>query len=126
MPNILLEYTSNVTDPVDFSDLFSAIHQVLHDTAGIHLDNCKSRARRIDHYYIGDGHPSNAFVQLNISFVAGRSDAIKQALGEQSLKLLMQFYQKSMSRLDLQITVQIADIQLAEYFKYPEGSLTPQ
>jgi len=126
VPNILLETTSNLPDSVEFPKLFAAIHHVLHETAGIRLDNCKSRVTKFDQFYIGDGHPSNAFVQLSIRFVEGRSSEIKIDVGNQCLALLKQFYHQSVARLDLQVTVEIGDIHLEEYFKYPEGTFTPQ
>lgn len=126
MPNILLEYTSNVSDSIEYSKLFTAVHNVLHETAGIRLDNCKSRATKIDEFYIGDGHPSNAFVQLSIRFLAGRSGEVKTRVGNECLAILKQFYEKSLARLDLQVTVEVCDIQREAYFKYPEGTFTPQ
>ena len=78
------------------------------------------------YYYIGDGHPSNAFIQLSVAFLAGRSNDIKQQIGNQCLACLKQFYEKSLARLDLQITVELVDIQRENYFKYPEGTFTVQ
>ncbi|MCP3688959.1 MAG: 5-carboxymethyl-2-hydroxymuconate Delta-isomerase [Gammaproteobacteria bacterium] len=126
MPNLLLELTPNVLDDVDFSELFSEIHKILHEQGGIKIDNCKSRVSTVEHYYIGDGHPSNAFVQLTIGLIAGRSAEVKQGIGNACLAQLKHSYAKSKARLDLQVTVGIIDINPAEYFKYPEGSLTPQ
>ena len=126
MPNIVLEYSSNVSEAIDFTDLFSSIHQVVHEVGSINLDNCKSRVVEIETFHIGDGHPSNAFVQLSVAFLAGRSNETKQQIGNECLAQLKQFYEKSMARLDLQITVEIADIQRENYFKYPEGTFTVQ
>ena len=126
MPNIVLEYTSNVSQPIDFSELFSEIHKILHEVGGINLDNCKSRVLEMRQYHIGDGHPSNAFIQLSVAFLAGRSNDIKQQIGSECLACLKRFYEKSMARLDLQITVELADIQRENYFKYPEGTFTEQ
>jgi len=126
VPNILLEYTTNVPEVIDCKELFIEIHKILHEVAGIKLDNCKSRVSAREEYHIGDGHPTNAFVQLSISFVAGRSDEVKQQVGIDCLACLKHFYTRSMEKLDLQITVELADIRREDYFKYPEGTLTPQ
>lgn len=126
MPQIVLEYSSNVLEQTGFAPLFVGIHEILHERAGIRLDNCKSRALRRDEFYIGDGHPSNAFVHLDIRFIEGRSEDVKQSVGTASLKRLKQFFEKSMARLDLQITVELGDIQRSSYFKFPEGTLTAQ
>ena len=126
MPNILLEYSTNVSEVVDYKLLFIEIHKILNEVAGIKLDNCKSRVSEIERFHIGDGHPSNAFVQMSISFIAGRSDEVKQNVGEACLDCLKQFYEKSMEKLDLQLTVELIDIRREDYFKYPEGTFTPQ
>jgi 5-carboxymethyl-2-hydroxymuconate isomerase len=126
VPNIVLEYSSNVSEVIDFTELFALIHKVMHEVGSIKLDNCKSRVVEMDKFYIGDGHPSNAFVQLSVAFLAGRSNETKQKVGNACLAQLKQFYEKSMARLDLQITVEIADIQRENYFKYPEGTFTVQ
>lgn len=126
MPQIVLEYSSNVLERTGFANLFSTIHDLLHQQAGIKLDNCKSRAVVQDEFYIGDGHPSNAFVHLDIRFIEGRSDEVKQRVGIESLNRLKQFYEKSLARLDVQITVEVSDIKRISYFKFPEGTLTIQ
>ncbi len=126
MPQIVLEYSSNVLKQSGFALLFADIHQILHERAGIKLDNCKSRALRYDEFYVGDGHPSNAFVHLDIRFIEGRSEEAKQSVGIASLNRLKQFFEKSVARLDLQITVELGDIQRSCYFKFPEGTLTVQ
>ena len=126
MPHILLEYTPNLTETPDFAALFASIHESLEALVGIKLDNCKSRVRVADNFYIGDGSAAHAFVHLEIRFVEGRSRAVKQALGAQCLALLQQVYGASIGEKDLQITVEVDDIIRDFYFKYPEGSLTPQ
>ncbi len=126
MPQIVLEYSANVLEQAEFSHLFFDIHEILHEQASIKLDNCKSRALRRDEYHIGDGHPSNAFVHLDIRFIEGRSEAVKHSVGIASLNRLKQFFEKSMARLDLQITVELGDIKRSSYFKFPEGTLTVQ
>ena len=126
MPNIVLEYSSNVSEAIDFADLFAAIQKIMHEVGSINLDNCKSRAVEMERFHIGDGHPSNAFVQLSVAFLAGRSSDTKQQIGNACLAQLKQFYEKSIARLDLQITVEITDIQRDNYFKYPEGTFTVQ
>ncbi len=126
MPNIQLEITPNILDSIDFKELFSAIHKILYEQGGIKLDNCKSRVSAVEHYHIGDGNPSKAFVQLTISIIAGRSAELKQRIGNACLAQLKLSYAESIACLDLQITVEIVDIKPEEYFKHPEGSLTPQ
>jgi len=126
VPHIVLEYSSNLSEVTDLKALFASLHHTLQDIGGIRLDNCKSRARVAENYLIGDGESDNAFVHLQIRFIEGRRLSLKQAIGEQCLKILKQYYKQSMEVMELQITVEIDDLLSDFYFKYPEGSLTPQ
>lgn len=126
VPQIVLEYSSNLPAVVDFNRLFSEVHRSLQDIAGIRLDNCKSRAWKAEDYFIGNGEANNAFVHLQIRIIEGRTPAVKQAIGERCLKILKQLYSASIAVMALQITVEVDDLQREFYFKHPEGSLTPQ
>ena len=109
MPHIILEYSENLPELPDFRALFDDIHQTLNRLGGIRLDNCKSRARRAEHVYVGDGDPDNAFIHLAIEFVEG-------------VELLRRYYHLHLSDR-LQITVRVAEISLDYYFKDPAGTL---
>lgn len=125
MPHVTLEYSANLPQLSDFRVLFDEIHRVLNSTGGIKLENCKSRARIAEHFHIGDGNPENGFIHLNIEFVAGRTTEVKQAIGRECLALLQHHYQAQLNNA-LQITVNIVDISLDAYFKYPAGTLNYQ
>jgi len=125
MPQITLEYTGNITEKIDFDDLFEKVHSVLQHTGKINIENCKSRAIKLENFYVAQGDSSNAFVHLSVRFLEGRSDEIKQTIGEQLMYILKQFYSASIIELKTQLTVEIQDIKRQEYFKFPEGSFTP-
>ena len=122
MPHLTLEYTKNIDQEINFDDLFPRLHQVLVDIAGIPIGNCKSRACRLDNYYIADGSPQHAFVHLAIRFMEGRSVEVKRMIGRGCLKVLEELCW-SPARPELQITVEIQDIERTTYFKLPEGTL---
>ena len=126
MPQLTLQYTANIHQDVHFKDIFSTFHQILADTGGIKIDNCKSRAIRLDNYYIGRGEPGNAFIHLDVRFLAGRPAALKKEIGKQMLDFLEDTYAPAMTRYNLQITVEIGDIHGEFYFKFPAGSFTNQ
>lgn len=125
MPHIVLEYSANLPELPDFRALFDDIHHALNRIGGIRLENCKSRARAAQHYYVGDGHPDNAFVHLDVEFVEGRSAEVKQAIGRECLGLVKRYYNQHLSEA-MQITVKIDDIALDFYFKDPAGTLNYQ
>jgi 5-carboxymethyl-2-hydroxymuconate isomerase len=122
MPHLTLEYTKNIDQEITFDDLFARLHQVLVDVSSIPIANCKSRASRLDNYYIADGGPQHAFVHLTIRFMAGRSVELKRDIGRRCLEVLEEVC-CSPAGLELQITVEIQDIERTTYFKLPEGTL---
>lgn len=126
MPQITLEYTANITRQIDFKVLFHQIHTAIHDIAGVNIENCKSRSRKIDTFYMGDGQADAAFVSFEIYLLEGRTEAIKQALIQAILVLLENAFSLEKELFNLQITAKIGDIAKAFYLKYPAGSFTPQ
>ncbi|MBC8496371.1 MAG: 5-carboxymethyl-2-hydroxymuconate Delta-isomerase [Chloroflexi bacterium] len=125
MPQITLEYTGNITQEIKAQALFSKVHHVLEEVGGIRIENCKSRTIRLDDYYIANGETANAFLHLEIRFIEGRTPERKAEIGEQCLEFLEIYFAKSISSLNLQITVEIVDIHKQSYFKFPKGTLTP-
>lgn len=121
MPHIRLEYSENVAALDSFEGLFAEIHKVLSEQGGIKLDNCKSRARKASHCYVGDGNPENAFIDLRIEIRSGRSDELKRLLSDACLEVLIQHYSDQL-RDRLQITAGIYEIPDA-YSKHPAGTL---
>ena len=124
MPQITLEYSSNIQDVIDFKQLFSAIHNVIHTSGGILIENCKSRAICHETFFIGQGDTMNAFIHLEVQWLEGRSTELKSQIGDELLGLLRKYYQKTMEQQNLQITVHIIVINRSSYFKLPKGSFT--
>ncbi len=125
MPQITLEYTANIEQAVNFSSLFSSMHQILSELGGVRIQNCKSRAICQDRYLIGDGAEQHAFVHVDVMLVAGRSQEWIQRLGNALLAALEETFAASKQNLELQITVNFSDVIRERYFKYPAGTLTP-
>jgi 5-carboxymethyl-2-hydroxymuconate isomerase len=126
MPQLTLEYTNNVSDPVDFDALFSRLHDILSEVAGIRIDNCKSRAVQLSDYRVGTGDAAGAFVHVDVAILAGRPLEIRQEIGRRMLESLREAYAGGLADLALQITVEVRDMEKDLYFKIPEGTLTPQ
>jgi 5-carboxymethyl-2-hydroxymuconate isomerase len=124
MPHLTLQYTENVDQNINFEELFSTLHHILADVGGIKIDNCKSRAIKLEDYYIGQGEDDHVFIHLDLRFLEGRSLELKQEIGRQILSTLKEYYAPSMAKYNMQITVEIRDIQRETYFKIPEGSFT--
>ena len=126
MPQITLEYSGNIRDPLHSDRLFKSIHTVLFRKGRIELDNCKSRAVKQDSFYVGDGDPRHAFVHLEVRFISGRSDTLKRTLGHALMEVMQEAFPQTMETMKAQITVEIKDINRDFYVKYPEGTFSDQ
>lgn len=123
MPHITLQYTDNIGLKSSFNQLFPAVHQTINTIAGIKIDNCKSKAIKLEQYYIGDGSANNGFLHLEVKILEGRSAEIKSEIGKKLLQILKTHFNNKNKILDLQITVEIIDIEKNCYYKYPDGTL---
>ena len=124
MPHITLQYTNNVKESTSFEKLFHIIHQALHHIAGIKIENCKSKAVKLEDYYVGNGSGKPGFIHVEVKFMEGRSMDIKSKIGEHILNIVKNHFQSHIKNPDFQLTVELLDIKKTSYFKYPEGTLT--
>lgn len=123
MPQITLQYTDKIKLLPDFNFLFSEVHQMINSIAGIKIENCKSRAIKLDNYLVGDGINDQGFIHMEIKILEGRTNDIKSEIGKRIIKILEKQFKESIELLNLQITIEIIDIQKNCYYKYPKGTL---
>ena len=122
MPHIILAQTDNVADPrAGYKALFAELHQVLVDIFGVDIGNCKSRAIRLDNYYVGAGEPENAFVHLEVGIFEGRPTEVRREAGQHCLAVLESHFAHALERLKLQITVEIRELDRKTYLKAASG-----
>lgn len=113
MPHIKMEISNNIEIPSD-KNIFLALQKILHDCADVPAQNCKSRIHVSSNFLVGD-EKTPAFVHLEIALLEGRSPQVKSQIGEKALQVLHDVF--ASDTLGTQITVEVRDIQLAQYFK---------
>jgi 5-carboxymethyl-2-hydroxymuconate isomerase/predicted nucleic acid-binding protein len=123
MPQLVLDYSGNVTQEVDFRRLFLGLHGVLADAAEVEVAACKSRAMRRETFVVGEGGTGQAFVHLEVGLLAGRTPEQKQEIAAVCLDVLALHYAESLERLDLQITVEVRDMDRQGYAKRVGGQV---
>lgn len=116
MPQIKLEYSSNIQSEVNFKNLLLEVHRNVAQIINCDIYNCKSRVIKLDNYLIGEGELKNAMIHLDIAILDGRPDDVKIELGEKILSILDTYFSGN-SDLATQITVDIKDLQRKLYFK---------
>lgn len=117
MPQLRLEYSSNITQPVLFEQLFSRLHEAVARTADVSVDACKSRATSQGTFRVGEGRPEQAFVHLEVGLLAGRSPEQHREVAAACLEVLADAYAPSLRALDLQITVELRGMERESYQK---------
>jgi 5-carboxymethyl-2-hydroxymuconate isomerase len=106
MPHLILEYSENVIEDMEFSELFKECHELLVERLPTSLKSCKSRAYQCEDYYVGDGHADNAFVHLSIRIMPGRARELLQSVGETLLALLKKYFSESLKKLKLEMSIE--------------------
>jgi len=116
MPHITLEYTDNTAKDLDFRQFFSELHLLLKERGGMDVKNCKSRAIRLDEFFLADGKSRfPAFMHLSIRIFAGRPPDLKRILSVLAKDLLLEYVSEPVP----EITVEIIDIDREAYSKHP-------
>ena len=114
MPHLRLEHTIEISSS-DICDLFEKLVDILIDNTTIESSNCKSRAINIKNYHMGSKH-HNDFIHLDIILLEGRSNDIKEKIGEKSLDLLKDYFQKYIYENIPQISLEIREMKKNNYF----------
>ena len=126
MPQITLEYTSNVRCDSDWGRLVLQVHHLVSQVAGIQIENCKSRILEHSRYITGSGGDNKAFVHLEVALLEGRSRVLKAEMGNHLLTMLQTQLLPENSNVELQVTIEIRDMDRTTYFKYPKGTISTQ
>ena len=117
MPQITLEYTSNILEEIVPEEIFLPSHKILVKTADAKLIHCKSKTIRYNDFFIGDGDPNNGFVHMQIYMIEGRSIDVRKKTAQEILAILEKYFKDSLERMHLQITVDVKELSKALYYK---------
>lgn len=109
MPHLILEYSANVAEVADITELVAALHAAALGTGVAALDALRTRAVCRDVYAVGDQHPNNGFVAVTARLGAGRSDVDKQRLIEALMMALSDELGAAQSNLMLSVEYQEID-----------------
>jgi 5-carboxymethyl-2-hydroxymuconate isomerase len=117
MPQLILEYSANVLEQNNFTQLFKTCHEILAQKLPADLGSCKSRAIQHNIYYVGNGEPNNAFVHVSLKCMEGRSEEILQNMTQEILNVLQNHFAGSLKKLNLQISLQLGELSAKRYFR---------
>lgn len=74
MAHIVIEYSANLRDQVDFPSFLEAVHARALATGVFPIGGVRTRAYAAEWYRIADGHPDNAFMHVMLRVGHGRDE----------------------------------------------------
>lgn len=116
MPQIAIEYSSNLADLFDRRALAGAVHRLVTETIDTDLGNCKTRLIALDDVLIGAGGGNEAMLHVDLRILSGRAGAAKEKLGRAVLAAAEQALERARG-LSVQITVEVRDLDRDHYHK---------
>lgn len=116
MPVIHFEYTNNLSIEKQVKPFMVEVHRALVSIIKTDLMTCKSAMTCHQDFLIGDGAENNAFIQLNIRMLPGRSKETKDELGHQLMKMIKENFAKEIEAHVTQIRVCLTEIDRDYYY----------
>ena len=129
MPHLVILYTANLDKDIDMS----ALSRELCDTMLAQRDESDEQlfptagtrvlAYPAPHHAVADGQRDYGFVYLNLRMTLGRSDAVKEQVGQALLACVKSNFDALLARRHVGITLQIDEG--AEVFNARHSSIYP-
>ncbi|SEJ53541.1 5-carboxymethyl-2-hydroxymuconate delta isomerase [Deinococcus reticulitermitis] len=118
MPHLVVEYTDNIPEP-RMGELLRALNAVLLARGDTYpVGGIRARAVRLSEYAVADStHPEDAFVHVTLKIGAGRSEAVKQATGDELFAVLTGHFTEEFARRPLALSQEIQEFSEAGTWK---------
>ncbi|MBT2527848.1 5-carboxymethyl-2-hydroxymuconate Delta-isomerase [Streptomyces sp. ISL-99] len=110
MPHLVLEYSGNARERFDPAALFAELHTELAAAGGFRVQDFKSRAVRMDHYFIGDGTREQSFVNLDVRTFGGKSPEARAAISQAALAVVSRAFAETLRETACDVSVQITEL----------------
>ena len=117
MPHIIIEYTDNIPDQVDFHGLFGELHSALVTMGDIRQVDVKSRAYKLQQWYIADGNPNHALVHVKLHILSGRDADYKRRALAAMRPIIVAHFPRALAERECQICFETIDIDRDTYAK---------
>jgi 5-carboxymethyl-2-hydroxymuconate isomerase len=110
VPHILIEYSANLSESVDFPRFLRALRASALATSVFPLGGIRIRAYQADHYLVADGHPDNAFVHIMLRVGHGRDLETRKRACDAIFATATEFLTPLFERIPLGISLEMQEI----------------
>ena len=126
MPHFSIEYSANLDDDLNMSDLCSTLRCVGIESGVFPLAGIRVRALRCDAYSIADGAPQHGFIDIHVRLGAGRDMATKKRATEQIFEAAKAYLTPRVKRpIGLSMEMREIDPELSPKFNTIRDHLGP-
>jgi len=110
MPHLIIEYSSNLENDIDFSELVRVMHETAVSIEALPIGGIRTRAVQRDNFRVADGHPDNGFINTTLRIAEGRSFEVQKGAGATLFAALKDFVAGAYQRRPLALSLEIQKI----------------
>lgn len=110
MAHILIEYSANLRERIDFPRFLEAVHASALATGIFPIGGVRTRAYAAEHYRIADGHPDNAFVHTMLRVGHGRDVETRKRACEAIFATICDQLAELFERVPLGLSLEMQEI----------------
>ena len=117
MAHIVIEYSANLGELIDFPGFLEAVHTAALATGVFPIGGVRTRAYAAEHYRIADGHPDNAFVHTMLRVGHGRDVETRKRACEAIFAAICDQLADLFERIPLGLSLEMQEIDPVVTFK---------
>ncbi len=82
MPHIVVKYSDNAPESINWSNILADLHAALAKHETITLSQIKTYAHPLNAYIVGDDTRPEGMIHIQLRLLRGRSDELRTAMGQ--------------------------------------------
>src|SRR5450631_1704971 len=118
MPHVVVEYSMNLEQSVDISELIRVVHDAMVATKAFPLEVVRTRAAPRDDFRIADGDPRNGFLAVVGRIAPGPPQQVRHELGKSLFDAVRGYLSDVSDAIPLSITVELQEIDQTSAFRH--------
>lgn len=118
MPHIIVEYTDNLKEETDISQLLQSLNNVLIARSPVFpIGGIRSRAIELHDYCVADGTVDDAFVHVTFKIGAGRSNEVKDETCQALFEVVTEHFSEVFDKRSLALSLELVEFSEAGTYK---------
>ncbi|MFT4729803.1 MAG: 5-carboxymethyl-2-hydroxymuconate isomerase [Granulosicoccus sp.] len=110
MPHFIVEYSANIENSIDMSQLCELIRATAVKIDALPMPGIRVRAIKVDYYAIADGNPAHAYIDVSVRLRGGRSMDVRKAATQTLFDAIKIFLEPVMAERSLALSFEMRDI----------------